>query len=187
MAKATLVTDQTKINSRLSFGEISYYLFFLALLFAKGIGLYDGQKYFIPFLMIAYVCWGLKMCLTRYAVKEILVISILFGLGLLSYLNSGDKSAMIAVMTVTGMKEVPVARLFKFGCVLWVATFVGTVTLALLELWPTVQVVHDKGGLGYVIRDSLGMTHPNVLHISYMVLIAFLFLNFDVGAFGRGL
>lgn len=179
MEQTILVTEQTQKLNRLSFGEVSYYLFFLALLFAKGIGLYDGQKYFIPFLMAAYVFWAIKMCLTRYTVKEAVIIGVLFALGLLSYLNSGDKSALIAVMTVTGMKEVPVNRVFKFGCVMWIMTFVGAVTLALLDLWPTVQVVHNKGSLGYVIRNSLGMTHPNVLHISYMVLIAFLFLTFQ--------
>lgn len=36
--------------------------------------------------------------------------------------------------------------------------------------------VHNKSGLGFVIRSSLGLTHPNVLHISYMVFVALWFL-----------
>lgn len=170
---------QRQVNNYLSLREICYYLFFFVLLFAKGIGLYDGQKYFVPFLLLAYVFWGIKMCITKYTVKEALFVGMLFLLGILSYWNSGDKSALIAIMTVTGMKDVPVARLFKFGSVIWFFTFSGTVTLVLLGVWPTVQVVHNKGVLGYVIRNSLGMTHPNVLHISYMVLVAFLFLAFQ--------
>lgn len=170
--------EQDQKNNQLSAGEVSYICFFCVLLFAKGIGLYDGQKYFIPFLVLAYLFWGIKMCITKYTVKEIFIITVLLLLGVLSYLDSEDKSALIAVMTVVGMKGVKTDKLFKFGGGLWFFTFATTVTLALVGVWPTVQVVHNKGMLGYVIRNSLGMTHPNVLHISYMVLIAFLFLNF---------
>lgn len=160
--------------------ELYYYMFFGILAFAKGIGLYDGQKIFVAFLLAAGVFWMLKICLTKHTLKEWLLMGVLLLIAGLSYLNNGgDKSPVIAVMVVVGMKGIPLKRLFKVGAAIWGCTFVGTVTASLLGIWPTVELVHDKGFLGYVVRDSLGMTHPNVLHISYLVLIGYLFLAFD--------
>lgn len=164
---------------QISLKEIYYYLFFGLLFAAKGIGLYDGQGVFKIVLVIALFFWMGKMVLTSYRIKEIFIIVALLILGVLSYYFSGDKAAMIAIMTITGMKDIPIKRLFKIGLVIWSVTFIGTVGVSLLGLKDTVQFVHNKAGLGFVIRDSLGMTHPNVLHISYMVLVALWFLAFD--------
>lgn len=164
---------------QISLKEICYYLFFGLLFATKGIGFYDGQSVFKLILVAALFFWLGKMILTSYSLKEIAAIGTLLVLGVLSYYYSSDKSALIAAMVITGMKDIPVKRLFKIGLVIWTVTFFGTVTAALLGLKSTVQLVHNKGVLGFVIRDSLGLTHPNVLHISYIVLIALFFLVFE--------
>ena len=46
--------------------EIFYYLFFAILLFAKGIGLYDGMKEFTVCLLAAFLCFAVKICLTEH-------------------------------------------------------------------------------------------------------------------------
>ena len=164
---------------QISLKEICYYLFFGLLFAAKGIGLYDGQSVFKIILVAALFFWVGKMLLTSYSIKEILAMGVLLMLGVLSYYYSSDKSALIAAMVITGMKDIPIKRLFKIGLVIWTIAFVGTVTASLLGLKGTAQFVHNKGILGFVIRDALGLTHPNVLHISYIVLIALWFLVFD--------
>lgn len=159
--------------------EIFYYAFFSLLFIAKGIGLYDGQKIFKVILLCACFFWVGKMMLTSYSIKEILVIGVLLVLGAFSYYFSGDKAALISVMTVVGMKDIPVKRLFKIGLIIWSIAFWGTITAALLGIKSSAMFVHNKEGLGFVIRSSLGMTHPNVLHISYMVFAALCFLVYD--------
>ncbi|GFI68295.1 hypothetical protein IMSAG249_00111 [Lachnospiraceae bacterium] len=46
--------------------ELFFYIFFVSLLFAKGIGLYDGQTIFKIFLLVALCAWGLKQIYTEY-------------------------------------------------------------------------------------------------------------------------
>lgn len=159
--------------------EICYYSFFSLLFMAKGIGLYDGQGMFKVILLCACSFWAVKMILTSYSIKEILVIGTLLVLGAASYYFSGDKGAFIAVMTIVGMKDIPTKRLFKIGLIIWSISFWGTITAALLGLKSSTMFVHNKSGLGFVIRSSLGLTHPNVLHISYMVFVALWFLVND--------
>lgn len=164
---------------QISLKEIFYYSFFGLLFMAKGMGLYDGQKIFKVILLCACFFWIGKMVLTSYSVKELLVIGVLLVLGLCSYRFSGDKAALIAVMTVAGMKDVPIKRFFRVGLILWSIAFWGTITAAILGLKSSALFVHNKSVLGFVIRSSLGMTHPNVLHISYMVFVSLWFLVFD--------
>ena len=73
------------------------------------------------------------------------------------------------------MKHVPVKRVFKVGAVIWTIAFFGTTILALTRQIPDLALVHSKLGLGHIIRWSLGYTHPNVLHISYVILLVFFF------------
>jgi len=159
--------------------ELCYYLFFGILLSAKGIGLYDGQNVFKIFLVLAVLCWGAKMAMTRWSVKEAVCVAALVLLGLVSYRASGDKSALVAVMVVTGMKNIPVKRVFLTGMVIWTCCFAVTTTLALTGVTEPLMLIHNKAGLGFVIRNSLGYTHPNVLHISYVFLMALWFQGFE--------
>ena len=50
--------------------EICFYIFFVSLLFAKGIGLYDGQTAFKVFLVIALMGWAGKAEIGRASWRE---------------------------------------------------------------------------------------------------------------------
>lgn len=159
--------------------EIFYYSFFGLLFMAKGIGLYDGQGIFKVILLCACLSWVGKMIVTSYSIKELLTIGVLLFLGGCSYYFSGDKAALLVVMTIVGMKDIPIRRLFRIGFVIWGVTFWGTITAALFGIKDSALFVHNKEVLGFVIRSSLGMTHPNVLHISYMVFVTLLFIVYN--------
>ena len=72
-------------------GELLYYVFFAGLLFAKGIGLYDGQKSFKIILIVSCVCWAGKMLMTEFERRELLTAVLLLLLGAVVYRVSGDK------------------------------------------------------------------------------------------------
>ena len=116
-------TGKWKWEQILPLKEVFFYLFFGLLLFAKGIGLYDGQNSFKLFLLAALVCWLLKMCLTEYTLREALTVGGLVLLGLIVYRSSGEKAALVSILVVTGMKEIPLKRLFAAGLVIWTACF----------------------------------------------------------------
>ena len=151
--------------------EILYYAFIIVLMGAKGIGLTDGQRLFTLCLLAAAVLWVLKICLTRHSVRDWLLILALLLLGGIIYRRTGEKAAIAAVAVIVGMKNVPIERLMKVALAVWGGTFLFSVIRALLGFYDGVVVVHEKLGLGPIIRYSLGYTHPNVLHVTYFILV----------------
>lgn len=161
-------------NRRICTGEILYYLFFGSLLFAKGIGLYDGQTVFKLVLIFASACLLLKLLIEEYTLAEYAAIVVILGLTGLTYVTSGEKGLLLYGMMAVGMKNVDIKRVFKLGTVLWTVAFLGTTITSLFHMEDTVYKVHDKLGLGHIFRWSLGYPHPNVLQISYLLLAIFI-------------
>lgn len=155
--------------------EIFYYFFFAIMLFAKGIGLYEGMKAFTLCIAAAVICFAAKVCLTDHTIGELVQMFVLMMFGFMAYRNSGEMAAFIYMLVVVGMKHIPVKRVFKVGAVVWTVAFFSTIILALLKQIPDLALVHSKLGLGHIIRWSLGYPHPNVLHISYVILLVFFF------------
>ncbi len=158
-----------------STGEILYWVFFGALFGAKGIGLYDGQTIFKIVLVFSGFCLLAKLSIERYSLSEIIKISAVVFISGISYLISGEKGLLLYGLVIIGMKCVDVKRLFTVGTVIWTAAFLGVTVSALFHMESTVYKVHDKLGMGHIFRWSLGYAHPNVLHISYVIL-AMLFI-----------
>lgn len=166
-------------TKQIKLSELFYYLFFLLLLFAKGIGFYDGQPAFKLLLVLAVVMWIGKMCLTLYTKREIIYVTGLLGLGALTYLVSGEKGAFLYILMITALKGIPQKKLFQVGLAGWAFSF-GILTWAnALHLVEGPFKVHEKYGMGMVIRWGLGYSHPNVLHISYLVLVMFIVCVFQ--------
>ena len=155
-------------------GEFFYYCFWGILFAAKGMGLEYGQKLFWLCLFAALFCLAGKLLLTEHTVKEWLVICLLVLWGAVIYQNSGEQAALAAALVIVGMKGIPVRRLMKVSLGIWSVTFFLSFLLGCLHIRDGVVVVHEKLGLGPIIRWSLGYTHPNVLHVSYFILVALL-------------
>jgi len=159
--------------------ELCFYLFFVSLLFAKGIGLYDGQTCFKVFLIIALAGWAGKMLLTRYCIWELFLYAALILLGGAVYLTSHEKGALIVILLLCGLKGMEPRKIFRVGLITWVFSFGVLFLLTSLHIIDSAFKVHDRLGMGRIIRWSLGYAHPNVLHISYLVLVCFLIYVFE--------
>ena len=169
-----MVTEQTERRNTivLNVSEIAYYLYFSIMVFAKGLGLYEGMwPYAVALLMGAFFII-LKLALTEHTVAEWLFVLGLSVLGILVWYNSGEKGALIYITMIIAMKNVSLKRLFSIGAVIWGGTFVLMAILTMTGIKSDIFVVHDKLGLGYIIRWSLGHPHPNVLQIFFMMLCA---------------
>lgn len=154
--------------------EWLYYIAFGLLLFAKGVGLYDGTTAFKLFLLPALACLALKIFLTSYQKKEIVIVGVLLGVGAMTYLLSGEKGLLLYILLIVGMKSVPVKRIFAVGLVSWSAAFFGITISSLFHLYDTPYKVHAKLGLGYIFRWGMGYVHPNILHVSFLILLFFI-------------
>ena len=173
-----LSTNTSKTEYGIALPEFCYYLFFSVMLFAKGIGLYDGQKLYTLALILGFTCWIAKIIVTRHSPVEYGIIAALFILSLAIYYHSNQIGIIIIVMTVLGMKDVPVDRVMKLGGVIWIATFSLSVIATLIGLRGDIFMAQSKLGLGLIIRWALGQPHPNVLQISYMMICAFVLYSF---------
>lgn len=151
--------------------EILFYMFFGILFAAKGVGMSWGEKPFMLCMTAALICFAGKMLLTRYSFREWAVMLCLVGLGLVIWNRSGEQAALFAFLVIIGMKNVPVKRLMRVCFAVWSAAFFFSAILGILHLHDGVVVVHQKLGLGPVIRWSWGLTHPNVLHVSYLIWV----------------
>ena len=155
----------------LKLSELFFYMFFSLILFAKGIGLYDGRKGMKIFLIAAGVAWICKMLLTEYdSLTEVLVYTVLIILAAMTCLISHEKGAFFCIMLICGMKNMDVRKVFKNGLIIWSISFGSMFVFTSLHIIPCTFKVHDRIGMGRIIRWGLGQPHPNVLHISYMVL-----------------
>lgn len=159
---------------RISIEEILYYTFFPLLIFTKGIGLDEGSVLFRICLLASFFLLGCKLLLGRYRGVEILIIGLLGVWGAATFMITGSLGMFVYVLLIVGMKNIPVKRVFKVGAAVWSLCMFFTITAALFFGRTGVRLVHEKLGIGPILRESLGYTHPNVLHITYVVFMAFI-------------
>ena len=169
-----------KKQMNLSISEFLYYAFFSTMLIAKGIGLYEGMRSYKLCLLASAVFILLKFFIDKYSVYEYIFIGSFIFLGVLIYWNSGEQAALIYIVMVMGLKNVPIKRVFKLGAFLWTTCFAARGILGMSGVSRGLVLVHDKLGLGPIIRWSFGYPHPNVLHISYTVFVFFIAISVTI-------
>jgi hypothetical protein len=157
------------MKSRLK--ELFYYLFFGLMIFAKGIGLDSGDRLYYFLSAVACVCVALKIVLTKYSKRQIAAMILLCLIAFVAYRNSGRMGILLTTLTVVGIKDMDLHKLFKIGAVVYAVSFAGTVLAAGNGIIPNALVVHDKGSIGEIIRWGMGYSTGNVFHESYFILV----------------
>lgn len=165
-------SSDTKIQFHTA--EVFYYLFWVIMIYAKGTGLYEGMRLYNICLILALFFLALKLIFTRYYAADLMWMIPITLLCAWVYLHSRDQSAFILAAMVIGLKDIKLPRVFGIGLIMWVACFIFLTLRALAGGYAGPFLVHEKLGLGPVLRWSLGYTHPNVLQITYVVIAAFI-------------
>lgn len=163
-------------NESISINEIMFIIFYSTMLLVKGFGLYEGQWPFDVALVIAFVFFLLHLFMTRYSTKSFVVSMLLLSIGIITGIHSNEYGAMLNIMVIVGMNGVSSKKIVHLAAYLWSLVFVLQCFLTCSGI-RTNQIfrIHRKFGT-YVVRWSMGFTHPNVFHISYFVLICLLYL-----------
>lgn len=169
------MSAQTKCKkTELSIGEILFYLYWAVMAFSKGMGWYEGMLSYNLCLMFAMLCICLKIALERHSLYELFVIILLVALGAVVYLSSGEKAPIIYIFLVVGMKNIPVNRVFKLGLIVWVLCFGYRGIIEITGISKGLVFAHEKLGMGVILRWGFGYPHPNVMHITYAVIVSFI-------------
>ena len=170
-----------KDMDKISLSEIFYYLFLLCVMGGKAVGMSEGQRPFTALLVLSLLFVVLKMAVTEYMVYEWVMNVLLIGLGVAVFFNNNHKEVLFAVLMVIGMKNVPVKRAMRVAACIWTPCFIMSIIRALLGFYDGYVGTQMKAGMSSaVIRYSLGYTHPNVLHMTYLVItmmVMYLFCN----------
>lgn len=161
------------MTRKTTISELLYLTYFLIMLGAKAIGLYEGQTWYNIILVIGATLFGLKIIFTKHSVAEYAIIVLLLTLGVLVYLCSGEKSLLIFLTMMLGMKDVSSDKVFKCGAILWVASFVCMYVLSVIGVIPEIAYTMSRSGWPPILRHALGYPHPNSLHITYFILSMF--------------
>ena len=139
---------------------------------AKAIGLSEGQWPFSVALAIGTLIFAMKFLITKWNVTEWIVNVILLIVGAFIYFNNGHFEVLAALFVAIGIKGVPIKRAVKVVLAIWGTLFAFTVVRALLGFYPGVINTQTKLGMDFgIIRYSLGFTHPNVLHMTYLIIV----------------
>ena len=173
------MTDRMELKTQkkeaaVTVNELLYLIFFGVMLFSKGMGWYDGMRPYQLCLLIGMGCLGLKLILTKYTPWQLLVAAVFGVLGVLSWRCSAEKGMLTCVMMLIGMKDVRIKKVFQVGAVVWSSVFLYRILAFLIGWDKGILLVHKKLG-AFIFRWSMGYPHPNVFHISYVILLAFLF------------
>ena len=157
--------------------EACFYGFFILLSLAKGLGFYEGQKLFALLVAPALVLGFLKILLTPYTKRQAFFQILLLALTAVVYYESREIAILFLAFTVLGMKNISVKKVLHIALWVWTVCAVALSAVSFFFLEYTVYRVHAKMGLGHIFRWSLGFTHPNILHITYLMLCALVILN----------
>lgn len=163
----------------ISIQEALYYGFFILLSLAKGLGFYEGQKLFYLLVAPALILGFLKILLTPYTKRQAVIQVLLLTLTAVVYYESRQIAIFFIVFTVLGMKGVSMKKVIHIALWVWAVCAVLLSSVSFFFLEHTVYRVHAKLGLGHIFRWSLGFTHPNILHITYLFLCALIILKLE--------
>lgn len=160
-------------KENISLEELLYYILFAVILFTKGVGLDEGTRLFRCCLMLGVILLVCKFLVGEYSIMEIMIAGLLGIWGIFTFKVTGSLGMFIYVVLILGMKNISVKKVFAVGTIVWSACMLYCVTAAVFGGRTGVRLVHEKFGMGPVLRESLGYTHPNVLHITYVLLMVF--------------
>ena len=156
----------------ISVHELLYLISFSVLFVMKGVGIYEGMLAFNISIVVSFLCAGLAMLMADYTIPEFIGAIVLLGCSFLAYFETGEKAVIAAVLMVIGMNNVSLERMMKLAFILWTVCFYGMLFVHLLGWKEDIILAHNKFGLGFLLRRSLGFPHPNVLHISFIIWMA---------------
>lgn len=159
--------------------EALYYGFFILLSLAKGLGFYEGQKLFTLLVVPALLLGFLKILVTPYTKRQAVLQVLFMALTAVIYFESRQLGILFLMFTVLGMKGISLKKVLHIALWVWTVCAVVLSSVSFFFLEHTVYRVHQKLGLGHIFRWSLGFTHPNLLHITYLFLCALIILKLE--------
>ncbi len=147
--------------------KIAYGSFYLAVIMEVMIVLIDKSALVNPIegrlFQITFFLFLIKVCFTKYSLKEYAAMILFLLLGAVSYAITGRNEVIRFVMFIASCKGIDMRKCLKM---VFIMTVIGCVTIMLLAMtgiYGTMSLTQDYGRGGIETRYTLGMGHPNSL------------------------
>lgn len=167
----------TPMEESCSLSEVLFLCYFALMCAVKGLGLVDGSVYKGAVLLSLLLTAGkLPLDIREGRLRGMAMAAVLslLALGLFVWRHAGNMGALFVMLLVVSLQGVNLLRAFRIGAVIWGCCFVIQAAGHQLGLLQQDFVIHNKFGLGHVIRYAFGYSHPNVLQITYVVVLMYL-------------
>lgn len=160
-----------KIRKKLGeYQEIYFMIFILAMTGMTSAGLNSEDRIYMMIFIAATVVLLLKMAVTDFTLREILVMALFTVLLGIIFLRSGEKTLILTAMGIFGAKNVSLDKVFKYALWLKTALTVGTLTLAAVGVIENVALDLPKNGERYTVY-CYGYYTPNMAFANIYVLL----------------
>lgn len=153
-----------------NYQEIFYLLFLLPMTGMNSMGINSDDRIYLYVFALATVFLLLKMAVTDFTWREIVIMGVLTLLFGMNFLRNGEKTLILTVMAIFGAKNVNLDKVMKYA--LWekAVLTVGTLTLAAAGVIENAEVWLPKNGVWMTIY-GYGYYHPNMAFANIFVIL----------------
>lgn len=149
---------------------ISFFLVSMAQTF--GIGASDNPVV-VLLTLISIIPFVLKIINTKFTKHELIITAFLTLYAIISVFTSKNSLMLINIFCIIGIKNVDIKKFIKCLFVYRLIGFLAVIILTNLGFLPNREIYLFKNGANtYIIRESLGFYHPNLLALYFFVLVA---------------
>lgn len=161
-----------ELRKKLSnYQEVFYLLFLLPMTGMSSMGLNSEDRIYLYVFAVATLFLLLKMAVTDFTWREILIMSVFAALLGANFLRNGEKTLILTAMGIFGAKNVNLDKVMKYA--LWekAVLTVGTLTLAATGVIENERMLLPKNGEYFEI-PCYGYYHPNMAFANiFMILL----------------
>lgn len=169
MSNNQTITNYNLKDNKVTAAQYCYLLYFAVMFLAKAIGLYDGQLLYNISIVVGMTFFGLKVLFSRHTVFELCWMTFLIVCGFLVVYCTDQRGFLFYMTLVCGIKDVPEKRVFKTALLILGFAYPVMAFLTITGIVDEYYRLHHKMGM-YIICHGLGYPHPNVTHVTYMIL-----------------
>ncbi len=161
-------------------------IFYLTLLIELGIVIVDKSAYINPIegqlFRLTFALCALKIAMTKYSLKEWLIMAAFFALGAVSYFATERNEIIRIVAFVAAAKDINLKNVMKITFYVTLTGVVCLMGLSILGIYGKMTIVDGnfRGAGAPLERYCIGLGHPNALHCMFWALVTLgIYLYFE--------
>lgn len=158
--------------------EVLYIIFYCVILAGKVLGLSEDSYLYKALLLTGLILLIAKTLISAYTRQSFILTIAIYSMAIVSYIRSEDLGILLCCAILAGINGCQLRHVLIPVSCLWGGAFVFMTIATQTGLLPDQYLIHNKAGLGYIVRSSFGYPHPNVLHISFLMITCLILADY---------